>query len=100
MDVDGTNNPDKAVIHVWENLGDNHLSQLWRFIPVDSEANVYYIYNVGNKLYLSIEGYENKNDNNDVKLILSKKAFKWDLKFLNMNSLNSYTAEDVKKQNR
>ena len=39
-----------------------------------------------------------KNDNNDVKLILSKKAFKWDLKFLNMNSLNSYTAEDVKNK--
>ncbi|WP_294657656.1 phosphatidylinositol-specific phospholipase C domain-containing protein [uncultured Ruminococcus sp.] len=97
-DVDGVNNPNKAVIHVWNNSGDNHLSQLWRFIPVDSEANVYYIYNVGNKLYLSIEGYENKNDNNDVKLILSKKAFKWDLKFLNMNSLNSYTAEDVKNK--
>lgn len=90
--VDEPTSDNDAVLHLWKEQGTTHASQFWRFIPVEGKQNVYYIYNVNSCLYASIEGgYDNNNDENEVKLVQSKTAFPWELHMLNQDELNSYT---------
>ena len=99
-DVDGQSvDPEEyATIHVWSEKDDDSddvASQLWRFIPVEGKRNVYYIYNVNSRLYLSIDGGYDKaeNDKNNTKLVQSPTAFPWKLNLLNQNDLNAYTED-------
>lgn len=87
-DIDDQSLDDGAVAHIWSNEGNDHKSQLWRFIPVDGKSGVYYIYNVNSKLYLSIE---EQKDENDVKLVQSSNPFTWQLNMLNQNEYNAYS---------
>lgn len=88
-----------ATIHVWSEKDDDAndvACQLWRFIPVEGKSNVYYIYNVNSRLYLSIDGGHSesaKNDVNGVELVQSATACPWELNLLNQNSLNAYTKD-------
>lgn len=103
-DVDGqsvdehSSNKD-VVIHLWDEQGNSHASQFWRFIPVEGKKNIYYIYNVNSNLFLSIDGgYDNNNDKNDVKLVQSKKSFPWELHMLNKNGLTEYNADTTDEE--
>ena len=93
-DVDDQSLKAGAVVHVWTNQGDEHASQLWRFIPAEGKNGVYYIYNVNSGMYLSIEGgldaASRSNDKNDVKLVQSATALPWELHLLNPGSATEY----------
>lgn len=91
-DIDGESIDDGAVAHVWQNQGNDHESQLWRFIPVEGKSDIYYIYNVNSKLYLSLE---EQNDEDEVKLIQSTQKLGWELQILNQNGVHAYTEESV-----
>lgn len=100
-DISGMSLDEGAVVHIWSKQGDNHTSQLWRFIPVESKQDVYYIYNVNSRLYLSIENFASGKDadNNEEKLIQSADKFEWKLNMLNQNEYTKYSAEDVQNNN-
>lgn len=89
-DVDDESVDEGSVVHVWQNKGDNHRSQLWRFIPVEGKQNMYYIYNVNSSLYLALE---KNSDENNVKLAQKKQKQVWEVSIVNQNDMNSYTTE-------
>ena len=85
-DVDDQSKRDGAVIHVWEEGGDDKASTLWRFIPAPGQEDVYYIQNVNSHLYV---GLESEEDRDGVTLKQTSKKVPWEIHWLYAGSEDS-----------